>query len=759
MVRHSNNVVICVIVMVFQSPIRAITNMNRWSVDRHLKTLLLPALAIGVSISPMSFAKEGMFTPEQLPLIKQDLVKTGLEIPPESLTSLTEFPMGAVVSLGGCSASFVSEQGLVVTNHHCARGSVQYNSTAENNYLVDGFVAKQLSDELPAAPGSRIYVTVDFKDVTNDVIGSIDPSLSGRDRYDAIERNQKRIIAECEQDEGHRCTVPAFHQGLEYKLIKQLEIRDVRISYSPADAIGKYGGDIDNWMWPRHTGDFAFYRAYVGKDGKPADFSTDNVPYQPAHTLKVSSAGLDDGDFVMAAGYPGSTQRYQRLVTVEHVFGWSYPQWVSLIREWIDLIESTAPDGSDARVKYESSLAGLNNFMKNTEGQLEGAKRVGLVERRAQREADLIAWIGDVAERQVYRDAISSLDDLETEISAFSKSSFLYNNANRSQLLSAAKRLYRLALEKQKPDADREPGYQERDIDRIKQGLQRIDRRFDAGVEQALWLMFIEKYAQQPAAQRVTAFDRFVGIGRDGFSKETVAQKLASFYERTQLMSADMRIALMDASVDELEASSDPFIQLAVATYKHSEMIENTQKTHAGQRAKLRPQYMQAIIAWQSSMGLLAYPDANSTLRVTYGNVIGGSPKDGLIYEPFTRLEGIVEKDTGDDPFNSPVKQLELIKQKQYGDYALDSLGTVPVNFLTDLDSTGGNSGSATLNSKGELVGLLFDGTIESVNSDWDFDPRTTRTIHVDTRYMLWIMEYVDDAKHLIEEMTVVGSQ
>lgn len=724
------------------------------TLKRSPKLLLLPLASIAISAT--ATAKEGMFTPEQLPLIKKDLVATGLELPPETLTSLTEFPMGAVVSLGGCSASFVSDQGLVVTNHHCSRGSVQYNSTAENNYLANGFVAKTLSEELPAAPGSRIYVTVDFKDVTKDVIGSLDPKLTGRERYDAIERNQKNIIAECEKDEGHRCSVPSFHQGLEYKLIKQLEIKDVRIAYSPADSIGKYGGDIDNWMWPRHTGDFAFYRAYVGKDGKPADYSKDNVPYQPAHTIKVSAAGLDDGDFVMAAGYPGRTQRYQRLVTVEHTFGWSYPTWVALIEEWIDVIEKTAPEGSDARVKYESLLAGLNNFMKNTKGQIKGAKRVGLVERRAQREAELLEWIGDVKSRQKYRQAIADLDKLETEISAFNKASFLYNNANRSQMLSAAKRLYRLAIEKQKPDADREPGFQERDMDRIKQGLQRIDRRFDATVEQALWLMFIEKYAQQDKSQRVAEFDNLIGLGSGKFDEEKVAKTLAGFYQNTVLNDAEKRIALMDASVEELKASDDPFIKLAVATFDHSLDVENTDKVHAGKRATLRPQYMQAIIAWQASKGLLAYPDANSTLRVTYGNVIGGSPKDGMIYEPFTRLEGITEKDTGEEPFNSPKKQLELIEKKAYGNYALESLGTVPVNFLTDLDSTGGNSGSATLNSKGELVGLLFDGTFESVNSDWDFDPRTTRTIHVDTRYMLWVMEYIDDAKHLIDEMVIV---
>ena len=231
-------------------------------------------------MSPSLFAKEGMFTPEQLPIISSDLQATGLKISPESLSSLTSFPMGAVVDLQGCSASFVSDQGLVVTNHHCARGSVQFNSTADNNYLENGFLAKNQREELPAAPGTHILVTTDFSDVTAEVLNGAE-GLTGKARYDVIEANQKAIIAQCEEDEGHRCRVPSFFSGLEYKLIKQLEIKDVRIAYSPADSIGKYGGDIDNWIWPRHTGDFAFYRAYVSKDGKSAEYSKDNVPFTP----------------------------------------------------------------------------------------------------------------------------------------------------------------------------------------------------------------------------------------------------------------------------------------------------------------------------------------------------------------------------------------------------------------------------------------------------------------------------------------------
>ncbi|MBL4854775.1 MAG: S46 family peptidase [Robiginitomaculum sp.] len=719
-----------------------------------MKKLLLLSSVLCLVATP-AHAKEGMFTPDQLPEIAKDLRKTGLKLNPKSLTDLTAFPMGAVISLGGCTASFVSPQGLVVTNHHCVRGSVQFNSTKENNYLENGFLAKTMADELPAAPGSRIYVTLKVDDVTDTVTAGLDADMSGRERYDAIDAAKKSLIKACEADAGHRCQVPAFHGGLQYKLIKRLEIKDVRLTYAPADAIGKYGGDIDNWIWPRHTGDFAFYRAYVAPDGSSADFAKENIPFTPAHTLKVSAAGLDDGDFVMAAGYPGSTSRYARLGEVENTFEWLYPSFVTLMEDWIATIEATAPEGSDARIKYESRLAGLNNFLKNLYGQIDGARRVDLVGRRKMREAELDTWISEDKTRAGFADAITNLDVLSEESALKRRQGFYFNNATRPQLLGAAQRLYRLAQEKTKPDSKRESGYQERDMTFFKQGMSRINRRFDADVDKAEWLMFLKTYMARPAAERVPAFDKALGLGAD-FDEAVISAKLDTYYSQTKLADKETRLALMDADMATLESSTDPFMKLAHALFETRMKLEEQSKDRNGRSTVLRPQYMQAIIDWQKSKGYTAYPDANSTLRITYGNVLGGSPKDGLIYEPFTRLEGILAKDTGEDPFNAPKKQLELIKAGDYGKYKLRSIGSVPVNFLTDLDSTGGNSGSATMNAKGELVGLLFDGTFESVNSDWDFDPRTTRTIHVDTRYMLWVMEKLDGADNLLNEMTIV---
>jgi len=529
--------------------------------------------------------------------------------------------------------------------------------------------------------------------------------------------------------------------------------------YSPADAIGRYGGDVDNWLWPRHTGDFAFYRAYVSPTGESAEYSKDNVPYKPAHVLKVSAKGVQEGDFVMVAGYPGSTSRYARLAEVKNVFGWRYPNWITLLENWIATIEQASPEGSDARIKYESRLAGLNNFYKNLGGQVKGAERVGLVERRAQREAALNKWVANNDSGQGFAASIAALDDLSQESAQAYRKQYWYTHVTRPSLYSAAKRLYRLAKEKEKPDTEREQGYQERDLTFFTQSMQAIDRRYDPVVDKAEWMLFLKGYLAQP--QRVAAFDKALGLDDKTLEGEidmaALSERLDAFYQNTQLNKVEIRMAMMQSSSEDLEVSGDPFMQLAVALYEEDMAQEKASKDREGRFAELEPQYMRAIIAWQKDQGFTAYPDANGNLRVSYGNVMGGSPKDGLRYTAFTKLEGITQKDTGVAPFNSPKSQLDLIKAADYGDYELKSIGSVPVNFMSDLDITGGNSGSATLNGKGELVGLVFDGTIESVNSDWDFDNDMTRSIHVDSRYMLWVMEKIDGAQFLIDEMDVVN--
>ena len=715
------------------------------------------ALLLTLSVAgATSVADEGMWQPHQLPDLSDQLRRLGLEINPENLSRLDQFPMNAVVSLGGCSASFVSPQGLVVTNHHCIYGSVQYNSTPENNLLEDGFLAKQLADEIPTAPGTRVYVTEEVTDVTSSVLADVTTSTSGIDRYNMIESNRKSLIANCESSSNHRCGVSSFHQGLEYFLIKRLEVRDVRLVYAPATSIGKYGGDIDNWQWPRHTGDFGFYRAYVGTDGRPAEYSENNVPYSPASFLEISSNGLEDGDFVMGVGYPGGTNRYRTTAEVENEFEWYYPKAREFREDIINIINENSADGSAARIAYEGTLASLNNYSKNFQSMVESYGKSDFIDRRTETETDLFEWINsDSQRREQYAPAVGQLEVLIDSSHATRESDLIRSYMGYATLPSAAHRLYRLAMEKQKPDAEREPGYQERDLRRLRQSMQAISRRFDETVDKATLSYLLSRYAELPEQYRSQATDSFFGISSN-IDRAQVEQVIEESYAQTSLNDEATRLAWLDSSVEAFESSKDPLIRFAVASYSERIALELESKELRGQFQRWRPKYMEAVIAYNRSLGQPIYADANSSLRVTFGQVRGNQPKDGLINQPFTSLEGILGKDTGVDPFNAPEKQLDLIRSSQYGDYALPSLGTVPVNFLSTLDITGGNSGTAAMNSKAQLVGLLFDGVYESIIGDWDFDDTKNRAISVDARYMLWVMEYMDDATNLLEEMTIV---
>ncbi|TLX47435.1 dipeptidyl-peptidase 7 [Pseudoalteromonas phenolica] len=710
--------------------------------------------AIVLAASNFAIADEGMWQPHQLPELESVLKQKGLEIDVKSISKLTEFPMNAVISLGGCTASFVSPKGLVVTNHHCAYGSIQYNSTTDNNILENGFLAKTPSEDLPAAPGSRVYVTEEVTDVTAQVNQGTD-GLSGKARYEAIDKNRKALVAECEADGSYRCNVYTFHGGLEYYLIKSLEIKDVRLAYTPAMGVGKYGGDIDNWMWPRHTGDFAFYRAYVGKDGKPAEYSKDNVPFASDSFLSVSAKGVQEGDFVMVTGYPGRTNRYRIATEVDYVFNTAYPLARKHNSKYVELIEENAPEGSQARIAYESTIAGYNNYIKNYGSMIESFKKGSMYTRKQQFEQDLAAWINANSDRKAkYGSVLTDLNKLVAESQAHNQRDRMLGYVHRSQMISTARMLYRLAVEKQKPDAERERGYQERDLPRIQARLKSMSRRYDETVDKAILLHFLELYAALPKSERLVEVDKAFNL-TNGFNKAKQKALLDDMYANSKLADEKARLWMADLEFSQINASADPFVQYAKAIFTVMKQIEDQDKELAGKQQAARPALMEAIIAYNKSLGKPVYADANSTLRVTYGTVGGYSPQDGLVATPFTSLEGLLAKNTGVEPFNSPEKQNELIKQKLYGAYT-GGMNTVPVNFLSNVDTTGGNSGSPTLNGKAELVGLLFDGVYESIIGDWDYDANLNRSIHVDSRYMLWVMDKVDNAQNLLKEMNIV---
>lgn len=718
-----------------------------------MKKWIIGALALTCGAA---VANEGMWQPHQLPDIKAQLVAAGLKLNPDDMSDLSKFPMNAIISLGGCTASFISDQGLVITNHHCAYRSIQHNSSQDNNLLKNGFVAKNKTEELPAAPGSRVYITESLLDVTEKVTGNISTELTGNDYYQAVENNRKALIAECESDDDYRCSVSSFHGGASYVLIKLLTIRDVRLAYAPPSSIGKFGGDTDNWQWPRQTGDWAFYRAYVGKDGKPADFSEDNIPYSNKAFLKVNAKGVDDGDYVMVLGYPGSTNRYRTAVEVENMFTWTYPTAKQYREEYIEVIKQNSAAGSDDRIKYESAIAGLANYAKNYGSMVESYNKGDMLVRKQKLESDLANWLAKDSEmNSMYGASLLTLNKLIVESDKTKELDLLMGYMGRTTMMSTAQRLLRFAHEQSKPDAERERGYQDRDLKRFEQSIASINSRYVADIDKALFKHFLAKYVDLPAGQRIETFDTFYGIQGNDLSQAYA--KIEQMYANTKLGDAETRLAMMKMSEKELRASADPFIQYAVSQFDFSMAEEKQSKALSGQLQQVRPEYMKALIAFKKSRNEAVYADANSTLRITFGNVKGYSPQDGLTATPFTSTEGMLAKYIpGDDEFDLPVKLREAIEQKRYGAYLDEKLQSVPVNYLSTLDITGGNSGSPTLNAKGEFVGLVFDGVYESIVGDWDYDPTYNRAIHVSSPFMLWVMDEVDGAENLIEEMDIV---
>ncbi len=701
----------------------------------------------------------GMWMPEQLLEHKETLAELGLDIAPEVLANPLEAPLAAIVSMGFCSASFVSPNGLMVTNHHCVQGALQYHSTPEHNYVEDGFLAKSLEEEKSNGPSSKLWVTESITDVTEKVLGGLENISDPKKRYEAIDTREKELITGCESDATIRCRVASYFRGAEYKLIKTMEIRDVRMVYIPDQGIGVFGGDEDNWMWPRHTGDYSFYRAYVGPDGKTADYSAENIPYKPKHFLKVASEPLKKDDLVFVAGYPGRTYRHRTAAEVADAVAWTYPRKIATNKEVIAAIRSVTDSDPAAKIKATSALASLGNSLKNSEGMLDGLVKGGLAEQKSRLEVDLRAWISANPERSAkYGTIFKDLEELRQERLATRERDSGLSELARGKLLVEASIIVQMAEERPKPDTERDQSFQERQWKRLEARSATLDKRYHQKLDATLLGLGIERAMREEAnAEWLTML-----FGKAKMERSEIDALLAGMYKKSVLTDSVKRLKLLKgATTEELAKHNDPFIQLALKLRPLEKSIEDAQKTRAGKVALLKPVYLQALREHAAAIGRgpLA-PDANSTLRVTFGTVRGYKPTpDADAYEPFTLMSEVVAKHKDAFSFDVPDAQLDAIKAENFGPkdgpYIASELGEVPVNFLTDLDTTGGNSGSPTLNRRGEFVGLIFDGNYESMASDWVFIPELTRSIHCDYRYMMWIMDAVDGADRLLEEMGI----
>lgn len=695
----------------------------------------------------------GMWVPRQLAEHAGTLKQLGLELDPAALSDPMQYPLGAVVSLGGCSASFVSPQGLIVTNHHCVTGALQYSSSPKENLIANGYLARTRADEKSNGPSARVYVTQSFTDVTAKVREGLDKLKDAKARHDAVENRQKALIAECEKKENVRCEIAENLGGGEFLLIEKLEIRDVRLVYAPHKGVGVFGGETDNWRWPRHTGDFSFLRAYVGPDGKPADYSDKNVPFKPRMHLKLPSKALGAGDLVFVAGYPGRTYRLYTAEETAEAVEWFYPKRIELFKEYLAELEKISKDDEEVTLKATPISRGLSNALTYTQGSLEGLTKGGALSTRSARDKQLGEWIAaDAARAAKYGDVLKELAVIFEQRKASRDVDFaLWEVLRLSAMLDAAVDIVRMAEERPKKDADREPEYQQRNWKPLEQGMVSLSKRYSRKLDAGLLKLALKRVARLPDSkdkQRLlSAF-----LGKAAATPEAIEVAVDKILAATQLEDEKNRVALLTkGTLAQMKFSRDPMIRAAVLLRPMIAEMEAREDARLGSFLMLRPKYVTALS--EMTPGPVA-PDANGTLRVTFGTVRGYAPKpDAKVYAPFTTIEEMVAKATGKDPFDAPAKVLELAKAKKFGSYADKTLGTLPLNFLADLDITGGNSGSPTLNARGELVGLAFDGNYEAMASDWLFMPPITRSIQVDARYMLWVMDAVDGADHLLTEM------
>ena len=495
------------------------------------------------------FAVEGMWEPSQMGNLKKELKNTGYSGDADNLTDLFSFPLNAIVSLGGCSASFVSPEGLIATNYHCIEGSyLQFNSSEKENLFETGFVARRKSEEKPSAPGSSAYVTQSITNVTKAVLRQTENLKDDLDRYNKIESNKKSIIEECETSDEIRCNVRSFFSGETYQLEKRLKIRDVRLVYAPPASIGEYGGEIDNWMFPRHTGDFALLRAYVAPDGSSKEFAKQNKPYKSKNYLKISAKGVQEGDFVMVAGYPGTTNRLLTYNEVEFDIEEGFKGFVNFLKSGIDIMRSSTKDEDGSSLKYRGLISGYENYYKKISGQIDGAESFKVQDKANSDWLGFIDYLNEKGSKQE-KESLGSLLSLIDDQKAKELPNYYYGN---SRMISTAQRIYRYAYERTKPNDQREIGFQERDHENIVNGIKSLDYRLDKRVDKEIFINRLEKYRTFDGNLRRPQFSNYFQLDADFKKSKKIVEDIYS--QKSLLDSAEDRLSLIDLSLDELNS-------------------------------------------------------------------------------------------------------------------------------------------------------------------------------------------------------------
>ena len=724
---------------------------------------ILPAIAVlSIAIfasmggAPAAMAAEGMWTMNTLDKCPFDQWRAkGLALGPQEIynpggTALAD----AVVQVGGGTGSFVSPNGLILTNHHVAFGALQRQSSVNTNYIEDGFLARTLDEEIPAL-AYEVRCLLSIEDVTKQVMSGIGDKTPDKERHDKIEANIKKIVQKAEKGKDAEAAVRGFYDGSEYYLYTYFKIKDIRIVYAPPASIGNYGGDIDNWIWPRHTGDFSFLRAYVGPDGKSAEYAKENVPFKPERHLAFSTAPLKGGDLTMVVGYPGRTSRYKSSIEMDYTMNTYYPRATQNYREVLDILEGEAKTDPESAIKNASTIQGFNNGWKNNVGMLDGLKKHNVLGMKLAEEKELKQFMAANPEMQKKYGKV--LDEIAAQYDDYRHYAdllyYLTSMTYTPVMVRSANTIYRWSKEHEiGNDLEREPGYQDRDEPRLKKGLGIADLQYYEKTEKKVLAHYLYKCLDLPSGQKLAILESVVGGKTGDEAREAIDAFINGLYTVTKVTNKDERMKMFGMKLKDLDAVGDPMIAFVAALEAQRKALETRSDAHDGALSRLRPK-LQALR--QAKSGSLLYPDANGTMRLSVGEVKGYSPRDAVTYGFQTRLGGVVEKNTGEEPFDCPESLLALYEKKDFGRYMDAATKDVPVCFLSTDDITGGNSGSPILNGKGECIGVIFDGNLEAVSADYFFMPELTRAISVDARYILFVLDKFAGAKELLGELTV----